>query len=260
MKQHTFAICAYKDSPYLETCIQSLMNQTVKTDIILCTSTPSGFIFGMAEKYGLPVFVREGTSDIRDDWNFAYEKAKSRFVTIAHQDDVYHKRYAEMLLKRAETYRDMTLFTCDYEVIKKGRIQKRDKVELVKVLLRLPLRIPALNHLTWVKKSAIMFGNSICCPACSYNKELLGEPLFVSEYKYALDWDSLLQLAERPGRFICEETPLLGYRVHEEATTKACILDNRREKEEAQMFEKLWPQWFVKLLMYFYKGAYDEYR
>lgn len=24
---HTFAICAYKESPYLEECIQSLMNQ-----------------------------------------------------------------------------------------------------------------------------------------------------------------------------------------------------------------------------------------
>ena len=32
---HTFAICAYKESPYLEECIQSLMNQTVKSDILI---------------------------------------------------------------------------------------------------------------------------------------------------------------------------------------------------------------------------------
>ena len=27
---HTFAVCAYKESPYLESCIKSLVNQKVK--------------------------------------------------------------------------------------------------------------------------------------------------------------------------------------------------------------------------------------
>ncbi len=30
LKNHTFVICAYKESPYLEECIQSLMNQRIK--------------------------------------------------------------------------------------------------------------------------------------------------------------------------------------------------------------------------------------
>ena len=38
---HTFAVCAYKDSPYLEACIRSLTEQQVKTDVICCTSTPA---------------------------------------------------------------------------------------------------------------------------------------------------------------------------------------------------------------------------
>ena len=41
---HTFAICAYKESPYLEECIQSLMNQTVKSDILIATATPSKYM------------------------------------------------------------------------------------------------------------------------------------------------------------------------------------------------------------------------
>jgi len=32
---HTFVICAYGDSPYLEDCINSLLSQTVKSNIIL---------------------------------------------------------------------------------------------------------------------------------------------------------------------------------------------------------------------------------
>ena len=41
---HTFVICAYGDSPFLEDCINSLLSQTVKSNIILYTSTPSVFI------------------------------------------------------------------------------------------------------------------------------------------------------------------------------------------------------------------------
>ena len=44
VKKHIFAICAYKESPYLEECIVSLKNQTVKTDILLATSTPNEYI------------------------------------------------------------------------------------------------------------------------------------------------------------------------------------------------------------------------
>ena len=36
-KNHTFAICAYKESQYLEECIKSLQNQTVKSNIIMAT-------------------------------------------------------------------------------------------------------------------------------------------------------------------------------------------------------------------------------
>ena len=73
--KHVFSICAYKDSPYLEPLIRSLVSQSVPSHIILCTSTPSPYIDGLAWKYGIQVFVRHGGSNIRDDWNFAYEMA-----------------------------------------------------------------------------------------------------------------------------------------------------------------------------------------
>ncbi len=259
MKLHTFAICAYKDSPYLEACIRSLKGQTVSTDIILCTSTPSDYIDKLAEKYRIPVFVRDGASNIRDDWEFAYHKAETNLVTVAHQDDMYQKNYVKELLASYERYPDMSLFTSGYVVVKEQELKAFEKVEFIKRFLRLPLRIKRLSHLKMVKRSALMFGNSICCPACTYNKGLLGEPIFTSPYQFALDWDTLFQLAVRPGRFICVEKPLLYYRVHEEATTKACIEDNSRAREEAAMFRKMWPEPIVEFLMYFYRKAYKEY-
>ena len=58
---HTFAVCAYKESPYLESCIKSLMSQTVKSNIIVCTSTPCEFIENMAKKKQTPQRIAEAT-------------------------------------------------------------------------------------------------------------------------------------------------------------------------------------------------------
>ena len=110
-----------------------------------------------------------------------------------------------------------------------------------------------------MKRAALLFGNSICCPSCAYNKEELGNRLFESSFEFALDWDNLYELAGRKGRFVCSERPLIYYRVHPGATTKQCIEDNRRKEDETAMFRKMWPEPAVRLLMHFYRKAYDAY-
>ena len=70
-KEHTWLVCAYKESPYLEECIRSLVSQTVKSRILITTSTPCGHISVVAEKYSVPVFVNTGKAGISGDWNFA---------------------------------------------------------------------------------------------------------------------------------------------------------------------------------------------
>ncbi|MCI8269867.1 MAG: glycosyltransferase [Lachnospiraceae bacterium] len=260
MLTHTFAVCAYKDSPYLETCIRSLKKQTVFSAIIVCTSTPSSYIRGIAEKYELPYFVREGKSDIQSDWNFAYEQADSQLVTIAHQDDYYHRDYARMVQECWRKYRDTTVFTTDCVIIKGKRIQRPGLFLLIKKALRMPLRIRRLASHTFLKQAVLIWGNPVICPSATYNKEELGMPLFASPYKFALDWDTLWKLAKRPGRFICVEKPLIGYRIHEGATTKDFIDSHRRSEEELAMYQKIWPRLVAKGLMAFYRKAYGVYR
>ena len=264
---HTFAVCAYKDSPYLEECLRSVTSQTVKSEVICCTSTPSSYVRELTARYQVPLYVRDGASNIREDWMFAYGKAQGRFVTIAHQDDRYRSDYAEKLLKAWKKYPDLLLFASDYLTIrmteKEGEMkaipEPFNMVWLVKKILRLPLRFHFLADRTWIKRSSVWFGNSICCPSCTYNKEQIGDDMFHSEYDFALDWDNLYELAGKKGRFICSEKPLIAYRVHAAATTKACIEDNRRTKDEMAMFEKMWPGWLVKILMHFYKIGYKSY-
>ncbi|MCI8402367.1 MAG: glycosyltransferase family 2 protein [Lachnospiraceae bacterium] len=256
---HCFAICAYKDSPYLENCIRSLKAQTVKTEILLATSTPSGKIRSLAEKYGIPCYVREGESDIQADWNFAYDQAQAEYVTIAHQDDEYDPEYAKELLTAAEKYGDISLFLSDYLPIKNGQVGKRDINSRIRRLLRTPLKWPFLADKRWVKKAVLCLGNSICCPAVTYHKGRLGAPVFTSEYKYNLDWDTFYKYACLPGRFAYVDKPLTHYRVHDGATSKEFIEDHRRVADDISMFQKFWPRWVVRLLMVFYKNAYKTY-
>lgn len=259
MIPHTFAICAYKDSPYLEACIKSLKRQSVKSEIILCTSTPSKYIQALADVFDLPLYVREGESDIQEDWNFAYEKAGGRLVTIAHQDDCYHKDYAKKVQECWEAYPDTTVFTTDCAIICHDELQRPGMVQFAKCILRIPLRFHRLANRTWIKKAALLFGNPIVCPSCTYHKEMLGTPLFHSPFKFALDWDTMWELANRPGRFVCVEKPLIRYRIHQEAATKACIENHSRSRDETAMYRKIWPEPMVKVLMWFYQKAYKAY-
>ena len=196
---HTFVICAYGQSPYLEACIRSLKAQTVPTDIICATSTPGPWLEGILEKYHIPLQVREGKSNIQDDWNFAVEKAEGTFVTIAHQDDLYGRHYVEELQKAYKRWPDMTVFMSDAILIKQGKLCWGGAVEAVKKLLRLPWRLPFVCHLSAVKKSGLMFGNPVMCPSCSYRKEKLPLPLFSGGYDFVLDWECMRKLADQPG-------------------------------------------------------------
>ena len=257
--RHTFAICAYGESPYLETCIRSLVSQTVKTPVILCTSTPCAYIDALAGKYGIPVYVNEKHEGIAGDWNFAYEKADCDFVTLAHQDDIYLAEYAEALQKAYAKYPDMSIFMSASRTVKDGNPVPDGKIERVKKLLRLPLRLRAFSGRRAVKLLTLRFGNPVICPSCSYNKKLCGSGIFNGKYSFVLDWDALVRLAERKGRWICSEKPLILYRVHADAATAQSIRSHVRETEESEMFDRLLPGRAAAVVKKAYRKSYEAY-
>lgn len=258
--KHTFAISAYGKSVYLEECIRSLLRQSVVSDIIMCTSTDNSHIRGLADKYKIKLYVREGLSGIAEDWNFAYSKADSELVTIAHQDDIYSKYYTKTLLEYKAKYKDMSLFcTSSISLINNKKVVY-NLANVIKKILRLTLRKESLNHLEWVKRSSISLGNPIICPSCTYDKSLCGDDIFPTGYKFVLDWLTLLGLSGKKGRWICVERPLIVYRIHKESATKLCIDSDKRQEEEAKMFELLLPKLFAKVIQYFYRSAAYVYK
>ena len=285
---HSFAVCAYGESPYLEACLRSLKAQTVPSEILICTSTPNRHIEGLAAKYGIPLMVRDvqregGARGIGADWNYAFRSAGGEYVTLAHQDDMYEKHYTEAVLREAERWRDMDLFTCSAVTVKNGRPERFPGLpEIVKTILRVPLRFRSLSHLTWVKRLVLRFGNAVICPSVAYRKRAVEAMMesgdtggksgstcsstpgtagpFSETRKFILDWEFLFDFAAVHGRWICDETPRMFYRVHGGAATAECIRDHAREREEEEMFRKLWPRKAADLILKFYRRSYDAYQ
>lgn len=256
---HTFAVCAYKESEYLEDCVKSLINQSVKTNIIMCTSTPCEYISNIANKYNIPLYIREGKSDIRDDWNFAYNTANTKWVTVAHQDDEYNVDYVKYLKKRVAELDNATMFFSDYLPIKHGEIGERDINSKIRRFLRIPMKSNRLAGKKFWKKRILSLGNSICCPSVAYNKKRLGDNVFTSELKFNIDWETFYKLAMVPGEFAYVDKPLNYYRVHDGATSMEFIVSHKREIDDTYMFNLFWPKWVTKLIMVFYKKAYKTY-
>ena len=255
-KRHTFAICAYQESEYLEDCIKSLLNQTVPTNYLIATSTPNHHIKSLAQKYKIPYYVRKGKSDIQDDWNFAYDQAKTELVTIAHQDDLYAPDYAKSILENYDP--KILMYNTDYTPYKHGA-DAPDKNSKIKRLLKVFTRSKFFARFKFFKVMSLAFGNTINCPSVTYNKRLLGAPLFTSDLKFGLDWDTFLKIARQKGISLYIPHRLVKYRIHAGATTKKFIVDNKRQEEDRAMFNKIWPYWVTNLIMKLYVKSYDTY-
>ena len=258
MIEHAFVICAYKESEYLEACIQSLKKQTVQSKIVICTSTPCEYIARIAKEYDVKLYVREGESDIQDDWNFACNRLDVEWVTVAHQDDVYDEHYVEYVLEEIHKAPDAVIAFSDYRPIIHGEIGM-DRNCKIRRLLRLPLKNTRLSSSRFVKKRCLSLGNSICCPAVTYHKSMIQGPIFTSDLKFSLDWDTYLKFALYKQRFLYIDKPLTYYRIHDKATTMDFINNHTRKMEDRIMFRKFWPKPIVELILLFYTKAYDTY-
>ena len=142
MIDHTFVICAYGESPYLETCIRSVMNQTLFSQVILVTSTENEHIRRMAYTYGIPVMVHQN-GGLGRDWNFGMSCAPTGYVTLVHQDDVYTRHYLERIMARfVENGRGLIAFS-DYGEIRDGRFVRPNRNLKIKKFI---IYHPALSY------------------------------------------------------------------------------------------------------------------
>jgi glycosyltransferase involved in cell wall biosynthesis len=257
MNEHCFAIPAYLDSIYLEDCIKSILSQTAKSELIICTSTPTKQNKMIANKYGIPYFVNQsGLMGIGNDWNFILSCAKTRLVTIAHQDDIYEPQFAETVIKAMDQHTQIA-FT-DYSDIHGNKIKTTSINHTIKTLLLFPFLIKPKIRSKFLKKLVLSIGDPICCPSVTINKAIEPEFLFSQEYNCVLDWHAWYGLAAKKGFFVFIHQKLMRHRVHQESETSNQIKQGKRREEEEAMLEQIWGKCIGKCIAWMYQFGQFE--
>ena len=246
---HTFAVCAYKESEYLEECIQSLENQSVKSNIILTTSTPNDYIRGICEKHNLEMLVNNGEKGIGGDWNFAYNSAKTPLVTIAHQDDIYLENYLKEILNALENAKDPVIAFCHYAELRDAKQVFDNRLLKIKKLMLSPLSLRFNQNKKFFKRLVISYGNPICCPAVTYVKAKVGSSPFSNDFGSNIDWQQWERLSKLDGSFAYTSSQLMCHRVHEGSTTSELINDNSRTDEDYEMLLRFHSKPVAKFLI-----------
>lgn len=253
----SMVICAYGNSHYLEEAVCSVLKQTVPVRVLLATSTPSESVENIVKKYNLEYFVNPVKGGgIAADWEFAVSCAQTEYVTIVHQDDIYFPEYAQRILESFRRAPDSVIVFTDYcDLIDGTYLENRTYLWIKRILLWLYY----LKH-SWrlrsFKRSALCFGNAICCPSVSYNIGKTGNLKFDHSYSVNLDWAKWLELSSGKGAFTFVPCCLMSHRIDPSTETSSAIQDNRRYDEDFRIFASIWGRFIAKILMKFYAKSY----
>ena len=253
--EHTFAICAYKESEYLQECIESLLEQTEKSHIFIATHTDNAFLRQMAERYDLPVFVNEGESGITQDWNFALSKVTTPYATIAHQDDVYEPTYTQEVMKRMRAARHPLLCFTDYFEIRNGARVTDSTMLRIKRMLLFPLRARIFDRSIFVRRRCLSLGDPVICPSLAFALSNLTQPLFQNHMLASEDWEMLEVVSRQKGDFMYIPRMLTGHRIQEESTTTEALSGGIRAKENLEVLMHFWPKPIARFINHFYNKS-----
>ena len=252
-EDHSFVICAYGESPYLEECILSLRRQSVRSAVMLATSTPNELIRSLSSRYGLPLFVSGREPGLAGDWNFALGCADTPLVTLAHQDDVYLPEYTGTMLSAMNRAREPLLFSSGYGELREGETLTSSKLLNIKKLLRTPMAL--FPYPRWSRRLSLAFGDPICCPSVTFVRDRALEHPFDDSFACDLDWAEWETLSRERGSFAFSPRTLVLHRIHPASETSRILADHRRSAEDYRLFCRFWPERIARRLTALYAAS-----
>lgn len=252
---HSFAVCAYKESPYLKDCLRSLKEQSIKARFFIATSTPNQHIKKLAEEFEVPLFEGTHESGIGRDWNFAYSCANTDLVTIAHQDDLYDRDYLKNIATYSADAKDPILYYTDYGELRAGQTIFNNKLLNVKRKMNALIKPKKFWNSKFMRNRMLSIGNPICCPSVCLNKKRFPNFRFDETMTCSLDWEAWIRLAREEGAFVYIPKPLMLHRIHEQSETTAQLEAGKRKEEDLALFEKYWPTPIAKTLIRAYSKS-----
>lgn len=261
---HSFIVPAYGDSPFLPHCLASLQAQSIQSKCIIATSTPSSFITQQARQFACSLIKIPG-GGLAEDWNAALDLAKTPYVTLAHQDDIYHATYTEQCLEHYTHFPDTDIIFTDYTELIAGKSQKNTVNLWIKRALLAGFQAATIGKKHFPRKSLwdkisflflLQLGSTICCPSVCYRHAALPIPLFNPSFSVNADWDAWIRLFKSGKTFHYLPANLVTHRLHKDATTSQAIHSSRRYEEDELIFSRLWGKKLANIFLKFYTLSY----
>lgn len=238
---HAFVVPAYGCSPFLGECLRSLQRQSLRSRVVVTTSTPSRFIDDIATANNADVLVNPSRTGIGSDWNFALNATGARYVTLAHQDDLYSSEFLAQSLAAVTDFGGSLCFTGQLQIDDTGQ-PCRSKISVVKhVLARAVLGLgtePSAMRL----RAFLSLGNPLPCSSVTFDRHHLSDFAFSTDYESNLDWDAWWRLIEQRQVFVSISAPLVGRRHNAQTATASLIANGQRRVEDLMMFRRIWPE------------------
>lgn len=256
----TFVICTYKECSYLEECIQSIINQTVKTKVLISTSTPNDFVYALAKKYSIDVLVNPKGGQV-NDYNFALKQGDTKLVMLAHQDEILNKKFVEKVLFELNHTKNPIIAFTNYVEMHNDIIDKKPSIMVrIKRIMLLPFYIKKSQGTRFGKWIIQCLGNPIAHPSVVCVRKEMPEVCFKEKYKASMDWDLWERLSRQKGAFVYVRDILLYHRMNDDnQTAKLIATSNVRYEEEYEIMQRFWPRPIAKVIMHFYKKASNFY-
>ena len=255
---HSFVIPVYLSAPGLGSLIESLRAQVgARSEILLSSSTPSTELAEFATRYALPLHINSQRMGISADWNFALAAATTKFVTLAHQDDLFENSYVSRLRTALCANSGAVMAFCDYsEHSSQGPRALNLNLRIKRALCRRAFGDREYISATRDKERLLSLGNPICCPSVMFDRSKIPDFRFPAGLHTNLDWMAWLDLARNPGGFVYVRERLVSKGVHADSATTATIANRAREREDRTLFDALWPRPIAAVLAAAYKLGY----
>jgi glycosyltransferase involved in cell wall biosynthesis len=259
---HSFVIPVYRAAPRLAGLIESLRAQDgVRSQILLSSSTPSTELHEIAKRYAIPLHINPERVDICADWNFALAVATTKFVTLAHQDDLFERAYVARLRAALCASPGAIMVFCDYsEHSSEGPRTRNLNLRIKRALCRRAFGARECISSTRDKVRLLSLGNPICCPSVMFDRSKILDFRFPSGFHTNLDWMAWLDLARSPGAFVYVRDRLVSKGIHADSATTATIANRAREHEDRALFDALWPRPIAATLAAVYRLGYRANR
>jgi hypothetical protein len=255
-QQHCFVVPAYGDSPFLAACLQSIQSQAVLSRMVITTSTPSSYIDAAAREHAAEVIVNPERNGIAADWNFGLRSSGARFVTLAHQDDVYFPNFLQRTLELFARHPDGALCFTGYQEIDDQGKAKSSKISRAKHLLE----AITLGHREVARGLALRgflsFGNPLPCSSVTFDLGQLPGFSFSADFDSNLDWEAWWRLYKDGAPLLHAKERLIGRRHNPMTATSRLIRDGVRWREDVLMFRRLWPAPLGDAIAHLYKMGY----